>query len=330
GSTDIKVISAEYLGLLPEEKAILIDGSTDEATLTSYWGVPPVKLKNVPVFLKQSDLSYRDLQQLIRLRYIRWANPNGALDVVFDPPSSCMVSDATLKNLSDTALSRIHRLGRLMLKTGDSMINLDRTLTAFGDEIQENFLINLSYLYRLEKMLPRNMDRDEILTWWAVMDAHDYPDAPSLYRKLFMNTTVNKPVAAQFELNATGDELLNPGTVIDLQDINPDPDLLAVVLGATRLKAKDLQLLVEAELPGGVITLNMAQLSFLFRVSSFCRAFKLSMSDYLSLKNIISVAPLASHDLDPLVSPADTLRFTEMHKVIERAGFSPEELDYLL
>src|SRR5690606_11558836 len=191
-------------------------------------------------------------------------------------------------------------------------------------------LINLSYLYRLEKMLPRNMDRDEILTWWAVMDAHDYPEAPSLYRKLFLNTTVNKPVAAQFELNATGDELLNPGTVIDLQDINPDPDLLAVVLGATRLKAKDLQLLVEAELPGGVITLNMAQLSFLFRVSSFCRAFKLSMSDYLSLKNIISVAPLASHDLDPPVGPADTLRFTEMHKVIERAGFSPEELDYLL
>src|SRR5690606_38327561 len=177
GSTDIKVISAEYLGLLPEEKAILIDASTDEATLTSYWGVPPVKLKNVPVFLKQSDLSYSDLQQLIRLRYIRWANPNGALDVVFDPPSSCMVSDATLKYLSDTALSRIHRLGRLMLKTGDSMINLDRTLTAFGDEIQENFMINLSYPYRLEKMLPRNMDRDEILTWWAVMDAHDYPDA---------------------------------------------------------------------------------------------------------------------------------------------------------
>lgn len=330
GGTDNHTISDEYLGLIPEDKVILIDTSSDATSLSAYWGVSPAQLENVPVFMKQSGFSYSDLQQLIQLRFIQSANPNAALAVQFDPASSCKVSDASLQNLTETVLSRIHRFGRLLQVTGYSMKDLDRVLLAFGNEIDVSFLHNLAQISQLEKMLPRKIERNEMLSWWQLLDTHDYPDEPSAYRALFLNTTINQPVAVQFELNPTGDELQNAGTVIVLQDPNLDPDLLAIILGATRLKAKDLQMLAESELPGGVITLNLQQLSFICRVASFCRAFGLSVTEYLSLKNIFPVLPLATPDLNPPVTPGDTLEFIKMIQTTQRVGFSPEILDYLL
>ena len=123
----------------------------------------------------------------------------------------------------------------------------------------------------------------------------------------------------------------SPNTeIIDPQDPDLSPALLAAILGVTRLKASDLQLLVAAELPNGVITLNLAQLSHLYRVSSFCQAIKLDISEYLVLKSIIPIQPLASFDFNSPVRPADTLRFIEAVKLIRKVGFAPEEFDYLL
>ena len=231
------------------------------------------------------------------------------------------------------------------------MIDLDRTIITFGGDIIEpdpdtgeaDFLTNLADLYRVEKLLPKRVNRSEILSWWTTLETYKYEnEAVSFYEKVFQNPALKKPVAKKFTLNDADDELdnYNPPkeiTKVDLHDPKLDPDLLAVILGATRLKAKDLQLLVVAELPEGIITLNLAQLSHIYRVASFCRALKLTILDYLTLKTIY-LGLKSAHPLQPLASlepsnpirPVDTLQFIEVIGILRKAGLSPEELDYVL
>ena len=188
GPADPKLVAREYLQLIPEESSIITDTSTSDTVLARYWGASPSELNQVPLFLKQSGFSYDELKELLQLRYIQTTDSNNTLVVAFDPPSSCKVADATIENLSNDALSRIHRFGRLWRKTSDSMIDLDRTITAFNADIidsenqEEDFLSTLAGLYRVEEQIPQKIDRSEILSWWGLLDTHEYTkDNPSIY-----------------------------------------------------------------------------------------------------------------------------------------------------
>jgi hypothetical protein len=320
GTVSDHAIAAEYLNILPEERVILNSSTANTETTKKYWDSTLSALSKVTVLLEKTGYSYEKLTKLLRMRYIQPVD-----EIVFNPASSCSVADASIPGLTHAALDRMHKFGRLLLKTREEMHTLDRTIMAFGGEINNAFLVNYGNVLRIEKILKSKIDRKELLSWWALIDRHDYTADPSIHTRLFMMPQKQ----LDFQLTGSRNELLTPGAVIDLQAPPPlTPDLLAAILSATRLKANDLQLLVNEEFPGSVITLNLSQLSYLYSVASFCRATKLTVAEYIALKNILGFQPVTNIGGD--VTPAQTLSFIKKYNAIKAAGFEPEVLNYIL
>ena len=318
GAINNDALAAEYLTIIPEEQLIFADTTVNATTTQKYWGTTAGELSKVSVFLAQTGYSYEKLTMLLRMRYVQ---PVEAIS--FNPPSSCSIADASIPGLTDAALSRMHKFGRLLLKTNEDMHVLDRTIMAFGGEIDNGFFIKYAGLLQVEKLV-KKIDRKELLSWWAPIEREDYKGDPSLYTKLFRVPEI----LDAFTLNDTKDELLTPGISIDPQAPPLVPDHLATILSATRLKAKDLELLVTEEFPNGVITLNLSQLSYLYRTASFCRFMKLKITEYLALKNVLGFQPVTS--IAQSVNPAQTLAFIKKYSVLKEAGLDAETLNYII
>jgi hypothetical protein len=319
GSISSRAIASEYLAINTEERTILNSTTATSSSTKRYWNTTLTQLRHVETLMEKSGYSYDKLTTLLQMRYVQPVD-----EIIFNPPSSCSVKDASIPDLSHAALSRMHKFGRLLLKTNEDMHMLDRAIMALGGDINNTFLIHYSNALRIEKLLKTKIDRRELLSWWSMIDRYDYKNLPSLYTKLFM---IPKKFT-EFSLANSNTELLTPGTIIDLQAPPLVPDLLAAILSATRLKANDLQLLVANEFPDGVITLNLSQLSYLYSVASFCRALKLTIPEYLALKNIIGAQPVTN--LSGNVTPAQSLSFIKKCKTITEVGFDPETLHYIL
>lgn len=315
---DKTAVAAEYLNISTEELSIFSETIVGPMTTQRYWGADKDQLEKVPVFLKQTGYSYEKLTLLLQMRCLQPVK-----SILFTPLSSCSVNDATIPDLTDVIVSRIHKFGRFLLKTGEDMIRLDRTIMAFGGTINKQFISHYADLVRVEELV-KLKDRKELLSWWGPLEREDYASDPSLYTRLFM--TPERILA--FRLNNDKTELLTPGVVIDPKAAPLDPDLLAPILSATRLKAKDIELLITEEFPGQVITLNLAQLSYLYRTASFCRAMRFNMTDYLALKKVMGFQPVAG--MDETMDPGITLKFIEQYNTLKQAGFNPEMLNYML
>ena len=326
-SQDSDVV-CEYLGLLPEEKTIVLDASPTAAQLDRYWGMAGAvgKLANVELILKRSGYHYAQLQEILMLRYIQLSTRNQSLHVAFDPESSCQVADARLKNLSEAALSRIHRLGRLERKTGAALIDLDQSIMAFGGEINEAFLENFAELQRIQKLLRRKLKHPEILSWWNLLDTHDYPNQASLYRMLFLNAAISQPVEDLFTLET----IQNDPVTLDLANPDLAPDLAAHLVAALQWTMPQLLAVVSDEWNSLAFELNLANLSYLYRVSSFCRAMRIPVSDYLALTDLLGTALLPRPNEVGTVRPGDSRAFIQLYQLIEDVGLDPEILNYVL
>ncbi len=326
-SQDSDVV-CEYLGLLPEEKTIVLDASPTVAQLDRYWGMAGAvgKLANVELLLKRSGYRYAQLQEILTLRYIQLSTRNQSLHVAFDPESSCQVADARLKNLSEAALSRIHRLGRLERRTGAALIDLDQSIMAFGGDINEAFLEDFAELQRIQKLLRRKLKHPEILSWWNLLDTHDYPNQASLYRMLFLNAAISQPVEDLFTLET----IQNDPVTLDLANPDLAPDLAAHLVGALQWTMPQLLAVVNDEWDSLAFELNLANLSYLYRVSSFCRAMRIPVSDYLALTDLLGTAPLPRPNEVGTVRPRDSRAFIQLYQLIEDVDLDPEILNYVL
>ena len=85
-------------------------------------------LRNVREFLKQTGLSYPDLIELLKTRFV-----NSAQALTLDAPPDadpCDLDQTTIKNLDLAALGKMHRFIRLWRKVGGVMADPDKALTA--------------------------------------------------------------------------------------------------------------------------------------------------------------------------------------------------------
>lgn len=314
----IPEIAAEYLNIIPEERKILNEAPANAGTTQRYWGTGKEQLKNMKVFMKHTGYSYETCSRLLKMRFIQPRQ-----NIVFNPPSSCLVSDASLPELTDTVLSRIHKFGRMLLRTNEDMHVLDRTIMAFGGKIDDGFLVHYATILKIENQA-KIKDRKELLSWWALLDREDYDKDPSLYTRIFMMPEKTPALL----LNDDKTELQTQGTQIDPAAAPLNPDIWATILSATKLHSKELELFVQEEFPDGKIVLNLSSLSYLFRTASFCRATNLKMRDYLSLKKILGNKAVAG--ISETIEPAQTLAFIDQYQVIKKAGLEPELLHYIL
>lgn len=303
-------IAAERLGLTPLGREIIVGDAGGETR--DYWGMAPNdwvdRLAQVSALLERAGLTYDELEDLLATEYI---NPDGNIQVVFAGPN-CELDDAAISDLTEAALDRLHRFVRLQRNLGWSSRELDAALRAVPDgDLTDDFLVNLAHLLELRRRL--RVGLLPMLSWWADMDTRSDEDTPSLYETLFLNKAITNPVDDAFTLNAAGDDVADTNETIDAH--------APTVLGALSIGADDLALLVGRVLDGDN-GLDLPNLSALYRTVTLARALKLSLEEFLTLRDLSGQ--------DPFSEPAATVEFVQTAELLRDSGFSVAELDYLL
>lgn len=343
--------AGEYLGLSPLARKVISGDS--RKSVEKLWGDPDgdlvAYLREVPNFLKQANLSYDQLLELLSARYV---NPFQGTIIInppdidpFDPtpgpsfpdipqppepPSPgipinvglsvtfsalCTLEGATIKNLNETYLDRIHRFLRLQQTLGWTMRDLDRIITALGDDdIDEVFLVRLANVKQLLDKF--DLPLSELLSWWSTIETTAYEqdeDPRSLYERLFLNNAVINPVDEAFILNEDKSELAAIGAI---------SDHISTIVAALEITTEELELIVAAKITDNV--LNLANLSHLYRHVSMARALALGIPDFLSIKALTGIDPFDRKQI------SQTLKFNQRVEEIQAADFSIAELDYLL
>ncbi|GHO82383.1 Tc toxin subunit A-related protein [Dictyobacter formicarum] len=323
-----QAIAYEYLKLSPEEYNIITSttltsahslwefyGYSAAVVLTKSW---EVHIASVPECLDRLGITYLDLVELVKTRFL---NPAQSITLDFEPPQDAIMPDPCdlrnmkLKNLdtTDTFLGKLHRFVRLWKKLGWSIRDLDRTMSALGaGDIDATFIQKLALVTQLQDKL--NVPLAQLLSFWSTIDT---AGDDALYIKLFLNRAVLKPtdpVYSAFVLNSDGTELQNIGAKLS--------DFLLVILGALRITAADWALL-NATNTLSDDTLNLKNLSILYRYTVLARALGLSIKNLLTLKDLTSKDPFGAHE------PASTRAFVDFAQKVRQSGFSLAQLDYL-
>lgn len=276
-------------------------------------------LSSVSVILNRSGLAYKELLQLLDMRYV---NPEGSI-YIFDTSDSsaanCDTSKFTVRNLSEDALNRMHRFIRLWRKIGCSMWELDILLPDTNPEpnvvdkrIADAVLQDISRISRLRQQT--SLDWRILYSLYNGIDHNVYYDRTqdgaaiqTLYQRLFRN----KLVDAVASFPPSPDQIT--GTIA-----NQVPGILA----AFRIKESDFSLIL-ADL--GLVTadpLNATVLSRIYRITVLAKIVGLAIDPLLRLKRLWAQ--------DPFAHPSATHKFVELAQQVAASGFSVPELDYLL
>jgi hypothetical protein len=329
------------------------------------WGAagrrPPTwveQLTHVPTFLARTGISYVELIDLLRTRYINpalpqgmtvdelatWAGTNlnalGKMIVLDAPDSACDLTLTRLQHvdgtlLDDDELGRLHRFIRLWRKTGWSVQDLDRAMVALqAPDITPAFLRQLGQILQLQKML--ELSPQQLLSFWgSIPIAGD----DALYRKLFLNKAVREidPI-----FTAVNGEYL---TAANLKISEHVPALLA----GLRTRASDLALVREhaewtvqgppgtplAKFSADDAPLRSATATVLYRYVSLARATKMAVKDLIALQVLSGTNPFSKLSNTNLefelsdIDPARTLSFVRLAERVTQSGFTPASLSYL-
>ena len=278
-----------------------------------FWGVDaadwPAALFDLPTFLRQAELSYAELTDLLSARFI---DPAGVITVRF--ATGCATEDARILNLGEPALDRMHRFLRLQRAVGWTTLELDAAVTAMAaPDLTPELLVAVARIRRLGEQLGTPVI--ESLSWWSAVSTAASGDDVSLYDELFLNNAVLSPLDDAFTLNADRSDLLTAGAeTIDGH--------IPAILAALAVTDDELSLVLEHAALTRDAGLTLDSLSALHRVVSLARALDLSIADFLSVRALTGI--------DPWLSPRTTLDLVTAARAIEESPFSIAELDHLL
>ena len=108
-------------------------------------------LAHVPLFMQKSGLSYKELLQLIDTTFI---NPTKTIKIQFNHggADTCDLEKATITELTDTVLDKMHRFSRLWRKLDLDIPEFDKAINTLKiSDVNDNLLLQLSHLIRLCK-----------------------------------------------------------------------------------------------------------------------------------------------------------------------------------
>ena len=331
--TAIEIVT-DRLGLTSREWDIITGAAPESAW--QLWGYAQIDgwvgdVRNVLTFQQRSGLSYAELLELLSLRYIR-----GNADIGITFAAACNLDGAFIDaTLDAAALKRAHCFLRLQRKLNWTMRELDQTITALQpDGLNNDFLVEVAFIKSVQQEL--NVPLVNMLAWWGRrVDTTRYliqgqPETPTLYSQLFLNKTITNPDDdASFVLGDNGEP---PASTLS-EHIAALTAALGITEGELSLLTSAARALELLNLPASEVpddTLNVVNVSHLYRVVSFSRALGLSLRDFLTLKALTGIRALAR--VSPLAtgSPEHTLRFVQATREVRSSGFSIPELDYLL
>ncbi|MFF5475900.1 neuraminidase-like domain-containing protein [Streptomyces sp. NPDC012935] len=267
-------------------------------------------LAKVPVMLHRTKLAYRDLVQLLEMRWIDPAN-TVTLGPADPNAAACDTSSLAIGGLTADALGRIHCFVRLWRRLGIPMWELDRYLAAWP--LSDTGLRSIASIRRLQERT--GLDWSTLVTVFAGFDDHEYVDHTSdggipvqtVYQRLFRNRLVD----------ATGDF---PPRAADLGGTVGQrvPGLLA----GLRLSEADFGLILADRSLTLESALNAGVLAELHRITVLSRGLGLTIGEFLRLRRM--------WDADPFASPTRAVEFSSLVDQVTSSTFSVADLDYLL
>jgi hypothetical protein len=304
-------IAVEYLQLSQHELNI-VNGTTPM----------PVTLDKVTDFLRDTGLTYTEMQRLLECYFI---NPliNGERSIKIVSATSaqttCKIEDLKLQTATLQSL-KINPFIRLWRKTGWDILDLDRAFTALGvtdftGDINRKLIIPLSHIARLKAQ--HNISVLNSITLWSNIDIAVYydhtvegqPKITTQYENLFLNKRVTNPVDTDFG---------NPGGLLGTLAAKS-----GIIIAALNISQKDLDTLSKAPVVDGKLTLE--NLSVLFRYSLLAKVLKMPVDDLISAIDLSGSNPFGTG-----LQSADTLTFIDKIAFIRSSGFSLPQLNSLL
>ncbi|MDO3641762.1 neuraminidase-like domain-containing protein [Mucilaginibacter sp. L3T2-6] len=294
---------------LAEQTLIFV---ADPTHFNFYWGgdgsnnpKSPTELfpSEVDVMLALTGLNYDELLSLISLQFI---NPTKDIAIQHDTLAPD-INQQRLINLNEIKMDAMHRFIRLWRKTSFSMQDLDAIIMApkmGGGAISTKLPYRIQLLTSLQQKLQLGVE--EILAFYQDIDTtQDVPG--SLYNQLFQNITITNPVNTRFSITT-----VREGTTII---VDSDKQVLAAIL---QLPLSDVNLLL-TKTTGKI---SRANFSSLFRYTKLAQGLDLSITDLLTLTNLI--------DANPFLDPVSTTLFIDKYNALKSSGFSIDELNYIL
>lgn len=329
-------IAAEYFGISADpgspfdEKRLILVADATVAGQQAVWGVTGAAwldtVGNVKNFLQKTGLEYNDLLALLDLKFI---NPAGDL-AIQHLDASCNMDKKVIRILDPAKLDRIHRFLRLWRKLKDwTMWELDLVIRhpRIGNgALDEPFLINLFYFSRLRSKLGRKTTVEQALALFGTLNTeirftklHEKREE-GLYQSLFLNKRLVQPLDPAFEVAKVD---VSPPTAEKISDHHP------TVLAALGIREADLialKGLTKASDGTPYITddLTLTNLSFLWRHAWLSRLLRFKADEWKIVLKIFH------QDLVEFAGPKAALEFIENMEHLKAAGFTPDELNWLL
>lgn len=335
-------VAASYLGLSPDEFAIIVGTKTSGGGVVhlggptdrvgDFWGgrdgifewiptppgAPPqlgtwdVALSSVELLLQRSGLTYVELLQIIDCYYInpvvQVAGATGANRTIsiasLDPadPATCELSKLRLNGLDVEALRRIHRLVRLKRALRWEYVDIDRALTALGDSDLGPDTVVALTL----------IDRLRAQTGWPVRELS------ALWGDLDHARYLDRTDVLQTVLPSLYDELFRKNPQVTTTDpaFLSDPTALTgkldehrtALMAAMTIAETDVSsLLADSRVVAANADLDLGNLSAVYRFAGLAAMLGIESPKLLDLLNIAGS--------NPLVLPAGATSLARVHAV---------------
>jgi hypothetical protein len=289
-----------YLDVSFEERDLIF--KEDLINQTAYWDtLASSSTVEVDLFLQYTGLEYADLMTLLTLQFI---NPLADSKIDHDD-LSCDLDKQHITNVSAEKFDHTHRFLRLWEKTSFTLQELDACIQcpAIGNgSIDPNFAWQFHAFLQLKDRL--DMDVFPLLAFYE--DIQSSGD-DNLYNNLFQNKQITYPLNPDFAL-------ANVNSGIAITEIHK-----AIIQAATFISPDDLNVLLT---DNSITTLSLANLSLIYRNGLLMQAQSFTANDLRIAKQVIPV--------DVFASPVDTMDFLADNDLLNNAGFSVWDVNYVL
>lgn len=289
-------LAAASLGLSTALATLLVSPAGNPGP---HWGTTTVpqavtKYTPVPAFLAATGMTYAELLRLLALPY---ANLAGAL-AIRHLDDSCDLEQKQIVTLNAAHLDRLHRFLRLTRALGTSTADADLLVRRFGAGgilATPADLMVIADAMRVRSQLA-SPEVEELVALFGAIPTEDRfdephePLLPSLYRRLFLDPLVHRPVHGAFEIAAV--TAVAPAALIAQHH--------PAILAALQVASADLDLLLP--LAGPALSLN--NLSLLYRHARVARALELPIAEWVVFARLAGGNPFAS--------PADLIRVIDL------------------